>query len=176
VFNPLLNAGVVWFYTTRGRLSKNTLSSFQGLCVSNIIRPRSFTGESKETSWVLYKLHGGISSVYRRKYEISPNYLVQYQNRSFQVNVGTYVSYYFQPPNVANSKSTKVMFGAWYRLQDSFIISTGFSNRNWNLGFSYDSNVSSFGRNFGYANAYELSLAYKIVVNKGFRRFSSPLI
>ncbi|MEO5976203.1 MAG: PorP/SprF family type IX secretion system membrane protein [Chryseolinea sp.] len=176
VFNPILNAGVVWSYTSKGRLSHRSISVFNGLGVSNIIRPRSFTGKSNEPSLMLYKFHGGFSSLYNRKYEISPNYLVQYQNQQFQVNMGAYISYYFQPPNVTNSMSTKVMFGAWYRLQDSFIVSAGFSNRSWNLGFSYDSNVSSLGRSFGYANAYELSLAYKIVVNKGFKRFSSPLI
>jgi hypothetical protein len=68
------------------------------------------------------------------------------------------------------------MVGAWYRLQDAFILSAGVSNRAWNLGFSYDNNISSLGRNFGYANAYEVSLAYKIIVSKGFKRFSSPLI
>ncbi len=176
VINPLLNAGVVWFYTTRGRLSYRSTSAFSGLAVSNIIPSRGFTGDSREPSVLLLKFHGGLASVWNRKLEISPNYLLQYQNRSFQVNLGSYFSYYFHPPYLHNSKSTKVMFGAWYRLNDAFILSTGFSNRSWNLGFSYDTNVSSLGRNFGYANAYELSLAYKIIVNKGFRRFSSPLI
>jgi len=176
VFSPVVNAGLMWFYTTRGKLMKSSASLFTGLAVYNIIPPRSFTGEKQGPNMILYKLHGGISSMWHGKYELSPNYLVQYQDENFQVNLGAYMSYYFQPSHLHNSKSTKVMVGAWYRLQDAFILSAGFSNRSWNLGFSYDSNVSSLGRNFGYASAYELSLAYKIVVNKGFRRFSSPLI
>jgi len=176
VFSPVLNAGLMWVYTTRGKLMKRNISVFNGLSVANIIPPRSMTGESLGPAAILYKAHGGISSLWNTKYEISPNYLVQYQNHNFQVNLGAYISYYFQPPHLHNSKSTKVMVGGWYRLQDAFILSAGFSNRSWNLGFSYDTNVSSMSRNFGYASAYELSLAYKIVVNKGFRRFSSPLI
>lgn len=176
VFSPVVNAGLMWMYTTRGKMMKRNASLFTGIAVTNIIPARSMTGESLGPASVLYKLHGGISSLWNSKYEISPNYLIQYQNHNFQVNVGTYISYYFQPPHLHNSKSTKVMVGAWYRLQDAFIISAGFSNKSWNLGFSYDTNVSSLGKNFGFASAYELSLAYKIVVNKGFKRFSSPLI
>ena len=176
VFSPVLNAGLMWFYTTRGRLSFRSTSVFSGLSVSNIIPPTSFVNEAKGTSVTLYKLHGGLSSVWKAKYEISPNYLIQYQNQNFQVNLGTYISYYIHPPHLHNSKSTKVMVGAWYRLQDAFIFSTGFSNKSWNFGFSYDTNVSSMGRNLGFASTYEVSLAYKIVVNKGFKRFSSPLI
>lgn len=176
LFNPLFNAGMMWFYTSRGRLSFQTISAFTGLSVSNIIRPKSFTGETNEPTLLLYKLHGGVASVWNKKFEVAPNYLIQYQNARLQVNVGTYLSYFVHPPHLHNSKSTKVMFGAWYRLQDAFILSAGCSNRSWNLGFSYDTNISSLGRNFGYANAYELSLAYKIVVNKGFKKFSTPLI
>ncbi len=176
VFNPLLNVGVMWLYTTRGRLAFRTLSAFTGFSVSNIIHQRSYRGDANETSVLLFKMHGGFATVWNRKLEISPNYLVQYQNASFQVNVGSYMSYYFQPPHLHNSKSTKVMVGVWYRLQDAFILSAGLSNRTWNLGFSYDNNISSMGRNFGSANAYEVSLAYKIIVSKGFKRFSSPLI
>lgn len=175
VFSPILNAGIMWFYTTRGRLSFRSASVFSGLSVSNIIRPGSLS-DTRSPSVTLYKLHGGLSSVWNRKYEVSPNYLIQYQNRNFQVNLGTYMSYYFHPPHLHNSKSTKVMVGIWYRLQDAFIFSTGFSNKSWNLGFSYDTNISSMGRNVGFASAYEVSLAYKIIVNKGFKRFSSPLI
>lgn len=175
VFNPVLNAGLMWYYTTRGRLSLRSTSVFTGLAVSNIITPKGF-GDTKSTPIVLYKLHGGITTLWKRKYELSPNYLIQYQNRNFQVNIGSYFGYYLQPPHLIKSKSTKVMVGVWYRLRDSFIISTGFSNKTWNFGFSYDANVSSLGRNLGYASAYEVSLAYKIIVNKGFKRFSSPLI
>lgn len=176
VWSPTLNAGVMWHYTTRGRMASRSTSAFAGLSVSNLIRTKGFIENTKGISTLLYRLHGGFTSLWKRKYEVSPNYLVQYQNQNFQVNAGAYVSYYLQPPHLHNSKSTKVMVGVWYRLQDSFILSTGFSNTNWNFGFSYDTNVSSMGRSLGNASAYEVSLAYKIVVQKGFRKFSSPLI
>jgi type IX secretion system PorP/SprF family membrane protein len=176
VFNPLLSFGAMWYYTSKGRMSFRSFSAYQGITVCNILTPQGFIEGTNGAPSVLYKLHGGITSLRRLKYEISPNYLVQFQNQNFQVNLGAYIGYYLQPPNRSNSKSKKVMFGGWYRLNDAFIVSSGFSSASWNLGFSYDTNVSSLGRNLGIGNAYELSLAYKIVVHKGFKRFSSPLI
>jgi type IX secretion system PorP/SprF family membrane protein len=177
VMSPALNAGVMWYYTTRGRMSFRSTSVFSGLSVSNIVRPNGFMEDSKGVSSLLYKMHGGFSSLSKRKYEVSPNYLIQYQDHNFQVNVGSYVAYYLQPVTMRrSSKSRKVIFGAWYRLQDAFIFSSGFSTAAWNIGFSYDTNVSSFGRNLGSASAYEISLAYKIIIQKDFKRFSSPLI
>jgi type IX secretion system PorP/SprF family membrane protein len=176
VIQPQVTFGVMWYYTTRGRMSTRNTSIYNGLSIANLIPPPGFVEDTQGTASVLYKLHGGFVSMRKLKYEISPNYLVQYQNNSFQVNVGTYVSYFLEPPRLHHSKSKKVTLGTWYRLKDAFIFSTGFSNTTWNVGFSYDTNVSSMGRNLGAANAYEISLAYKIVVNKGFKRFSSPLI
>ena len=175
VFNPLLNTGVMWSYTTRGRLSTRSFSVFNGIVASNLLPLRNYTGEN-EPNAMLFKLHGGVSSLWKRVLEISPNYLIQYQNHAYEVNMGAYFSYYLQPPYLQDSQRTKVTVGAWYRLHDAVILTAGISTKAWNFGFSYDNNVSSLTRAFGYANAYEVSLAYKIIVSKGFKRFSSPLI
>lgn len=175
VINPLVNVGVMWSYTTRGKLSTRSLSAYNGVVASNLLPQRSYTGE-EEPEQLLLKVHGGVSYLWRRKVEVSPNYLIQYQNFSYEVNVGSYFSYYLQPPFLQNSQRTKIMMGVWYRFRDAVILSAGISSKSWNFGFSYDNNVSSLTRAFGYANAYELSLAYKIIVSKGFKRFSSPLI
>lgn len=175
VINPLVNTGVMWSYTTRGRLSSRAFSAFSGLVASNLLPVRSYTGD-REPNAMLFKFHGGLSSLWKRKLEISPNYLVQYQNHAYEVNVGAYFSYYIQPPYLQDSQRTKLMVGGWYRFQDAVILSAGLSTRSWNFAFSYDNNMSSLTRVFGYANAYEVSLAYKIIVSKGFKRFSSPLI
>src|SRR4026207_1614254 len=37
VFSPVVNAGLMWFYTTRGKLMKSSASLFTGLAVYNII-------------------------------------------------------------------------------------------------------------------------------------------
>jgi type IX secretion system PorP/SprF family membrane protein len=176
VFNPLLSFGAMWYYTSKSRMSLRSFSAYQGITLSNVLTPQGFIEGTNGAPSILYKLHGGISTLRKLKYELSPNYLVQFQNDNLQVNVGAYLGYYLQPPNRSNSKAKKVLFGGWYRLKDAFIVSSGFSSPSWNLGLSYDTNVSSMGKNLGTGNAYELSLAYKIMVHKGFKRFSSPLI
>jgi hypothetical protein len=76
----------------------------------------------------------------------------------------------------SRSGNVKVNVGAWYRLQDAIILSGGLSNSIWNVAFSYDSNVFSLSKAFGYGSSFEVSLSYKILNKNGFKRFSSPLI
>jgi type IX secretion system PorP/SprF family membrane protein len=176
VFSPVLNLGVMWFHTTKGLLTTSNTTVYNGIAVANLIKPSSFAEDEASNETLLLKVHGGLARLWNRKYEISPNYLVQYQQENLQINVGAYFGFFVHPPHLHRSKNTKITIGAWYRLQDAFILSTGFSNKSWNFGFSYDANVSSLSRNLGFGSAYEISLAYKIVVDKGFKRFSSPLI
>jgi len=177
VFNPILNAGVMWYYSVRPRnLSYRSTSIFHGISVANIIRPDGFYLNTKDALSLLYKIHGGFTSAVSRKIEFSPNYLVQWQEERIQVNMGLYVGYTIAGSRDITSSGIKALLGVWYRYQDAIIISTGLSNANWNLGFSYDSNVFSFSKAFGYGSAYELSMAYKIVSKNGYKRFSSPLI
>jgi len=177
VFNPILNAGVMWYYNPRPKnLSYKSTSTFHGVSVSNIIRPDGFYLNSKDALSLLYKIHGGFTSALSRKIELSPNYLVQWQDDHIQVNFGMYLGYTISSSRDMASPGIKALVGAWYRFEDAIIISAGLSNANWNLGFSYDSNVFSFSKAFGYGSAYELSMAYKIVSKSGFKRFSSPLI
>lgn len=176
VMNPVFNAGVMWFVTSKSRQTRKNASMFHGLSVANINRMKSFIGNTQEVSTLLLKVHGGLSFIKNHKIEISPNYLIQYQNNVYQVNIGAYAGYSLSNSFLYNAKNTKVMAGLWYRMHDAFIISTGISNPVLTVGFSYDTNVSSLSRNFGNATAYEFSLAYRAVKNKGFKRFSSPLI
>ncbi len=177
VFNPILNAGVMWYYNPMPKnISHKSTSIYHGVSVSNIIRPYGFYLNTKGALSLLYKAHGGFTSAVSRKIELSPNYLVQWQDQSIQVNLGMYVGYTISSSRDLSSSGIKALIGAWYRYQDAIIISAGLSNANWNVGFSYDSNVFSISKAFGYGSAYELSMAYKIVSKNGFKRFSSPLI
>jgi type IX secretion system PorP/SprF family membrane protein len=178
VFHPIFNAGMMWYYTNKQRnVSHYSTSFYNGFCISNLVRSHGYYLNSKEDFSVLYKVHGGVSTTWSRRLEISPNYLIQVQDKNLQVNVGMYFAYsVINPRSSSKTGSTKVLFGAWYRLQDAVILSTGVSNAVWNVGFSYDSNVYALSRTFGYGSSYELSFAYRIISNTSFRRFSSPLI
>jgi type IX secretion system PorP/SprF family membrane protein len=172
VINPTVNAGVMWHRTSKDRYARKKTSMFQGFAASNINRTSGFF-MSQAPSAILLKAHGGVSIIENKILEFSPNYLIQYQNHLYQFNIGAYAGYAVQSNG---AKITKVSAGVWYRMQDAFIVSTGFSSSTLTLGFSYDTNVSSLSRNFGNATAYEFSLAYRAAKNKNIKRFSSPLI
>jgi len=178
LFHPQLNVGAMWYYTNRQRnLSHYSASVYNGITVSNLIPTQSYFLNQKASTSMLYKVHGGFTSMWSRKVEFSPNYLVQMQGKSFQVNVGAYVGYsILNQQGINKTGATKVMIGLWYRLQDSFIVSTGLGNDLWNFGFSYDANIFSLSRAFGFGSAYEFSLTRRLQSTNGFKRFSSPLI
>jgi type IX secretion system PorP/SprF family membrane protein len=174
VIAPLVNAGVIWQFVIDNRFKPVTMF-YQGFAVSNLNRPKGFFGDQNEGAALLFKLHGGMMKAFTSGLEVSPNYLIQYQN-SLQVNVGASAAYSLSEGISKFSKSVKASLGFWYRMQDSFIITTGIGTGAWNMGFSYDANTSSLQRNFQGANAFEFSFAYRIKVAKDVGRFSSPLL
>lgn len=178
MFHPVFNAGMMWYYTNKQRnLSHYSTAIYNGVAVYNLVRSNGFYLNKKADASLLYKVHGGFISTWSRKVDISPNYLIQYQEKSLQVNVGMYAGYTVTNNGPSSrSGNVKVNLGAWYRLQDAIILSGGLSNAIWNVAFSYDSNVFSLSKTFGYGSSFEVSLSYKVLNKHGFKRFSSPLI
>jgi type IX secretion system PorP/SprF family membrane protein len=174
ITSPVINAGAVWRLAIDNHF-KPVKMYYQGFAVSNLNRPKGFFQEHHETSPILYKLHGGYMKSFRSGFEISPNYLIQYQ-KTVQINVGGYGAYSLSETISKPLTQVKVSLGCWYRIHDSIIVTTGLSTPSWNFGFSYDANSSSLERSFQGANAFEFSFAYKINIMKEFKKFSSPLI
>ncbi|CAN5354752.1 hypothetical protein BH10BAC4_BH10BAC4_09150 [soil metagenome] len=178
IFRPVVNIGAMWYYTDKQRnLSHYSTSIYNGVSISNLIPATGFFLNSKSASSILYKINGGFTSTWSRKIELSPNYIIQLQDNNFQINLGAYIGYsIISPRGVSKTGNTKIIAGAWYRLNDAFVVSTGLTNNLWNVGFSYDSNIFALSKTFGYGNAFEFSLAHRLPTKNGFKRFSSPLI
>lgn len=174
ITSPVINAGLVWRLVVDSHFKPMSMY-YQGLALSNLNRHRGFFQDNNSASVILYKLHGGFLKSFKNGFEISPNYLIQYQNM-LQINVGAYGAYSLSEVVSKPLTPIKVSLGLWYRIQDSFIVTTGLSTPLWNIGFSYDANSSSLERNFQGANSFEFSFAYKINIIKDFKRYSSPLI
>ncbi len=171
VFRPILNTGLMWSYSVKGR---RQLSFFNGIALSNLPKTKSyFPGMAGDRSLIM-KSHGGATASLTDKLEISPNYLIQLQGVNRQINLGTYLGYTIT--KVRSTAPVKLIAGAWYRIRDGLIFSTGIATKKVNVGFSYDNNMSSMGRSFGYAGAYEFSATYRIPGKNNFKRISSPLI
>lgn len=174
VTSPVINAGAMWRLVIDNRF-KPVHMFYQGFAASNINRPKGFFIKEKDAPAVLYKIHGGYLHYFSNGLELSPNYLIQYQS-SMQINVGAYAAYSLPAVTSKSITDLKVSLGLWYRVEDSIIVTTGFSTGKWNAGFSYDANASSLERNFQGANAFEISFAYRINIIKTLKRFSTPLI
>jgi type IX secretion system PorP/SprF family membrane protein len=173
VLAPVVNVGLLYSHS----FDKNPLypiSMFHGLSVANINRPKAFMMD-RSLSSMLYKFHGGMSMHLDTKIEIAPSYLIIFQEQT-QINFGTYVSYPLSDLLSTAPLESKITAGSWYRVQDAFIFSFGVITNKWNAAFSYDTNSQSLKRNFGNANAFEFSMAYKVNKLKGYKKFSSPLI
>lgn len=174
VISPVINAGLMWRLVKDNRIQPVKMF-YQGIAFSNINRPRGFYLGENEAVSIVSKVHGGYLHSFHNGFEISPNYLVQYQ-QSIQINVGAYGAYSLPAVTSRSITELKVSLGMWYRIHDSFIVTTGLSTSSWNAGFSYDANSSSLERNFEGANAFEVSFAYRIKIGKGIKKFSTPLI
>lgn len=174
VTSAVINAGMAWRLIIDNRVDPVRMF-YNGLAASNINRPRSFFAGQKDVSSVLYKMHGGYLHTFRNGFEISPNYLIQHQHTT-QVNVGAYGAYALPAVTSRSITELKVSLGVWYRIQDSFIITSGLSTSVWSAGFSYDANTASMERSFQGANAYEISFAYRIKIINAIKKFSTPLI
>lgn len=173
VTSPVINAGIVWQMVVDQRFQPIKIF-YNGLAVSNLNRPRGFYLDQRDASALLFKAHGGYLHTFTNGFEISPNYLIQYQNTT-QVNVGGYAAYALPASTSKNLTDLKVSMGMWYRIEDSFIVTTGVSTSEWSVGFSYDANSSALERNFHSANAFEVSFAYRINIRKEMKTFSTPL-
>jgi len=176
VFRPIINSGVMWSYTTKKFLSHKTdVSFYHGFALSNLARANSYLAGSDGHRSMMFKSHGGFTAQVSKKLDISPNYLMVVEGVNRQLNIGSYAGYSLMNGRNA-TLDVKLIAGVWYRLHDGMIYSIGLATAKMNVGFSYDTNDSSMGKTFGYAGAYELSLAYRIPGRNNFRRISSPLI
>lgn len=174
ITNPVINAGLVWRMVIDNRFTPVRMF-YQGFAVSNINRPKGFFLNENDAPALLYKLHGGYVHHFGNGLELSPNYLIQHQKYT-QINVGTYAAYALPAVTSRSLTELKVSVGMWYRIHDSFIITTGLSTSEWSAGFSYDANASSLERNFQGASSFEISFSYRISILRAVKKFSTPLI
>ena len=173
VTNPVINAGAVWQLVIDQRF-KPVKMFYNGVAVSNLNRPKGFYFDERDATAILYKVHGGYIHTFSNGFEVSPNYLVQYQNGA-QINIGAYGAYTLSAFTSKTLTDVKVSLGLWYRIDDSFIATTGINTSEWSLGLSYDANSSSLERSFHGANAFEVSFAYRINIRKEVKKFATPL-
>ncbi|MEM6522469.1 MAG: PorP/SprF family type IX secretion system membrane protein [Bacteroidota bacterium] len=169
---PVFNAGVMWLLNPNRIL--NGSSAYGGFSISNLNQPNeSLVTDEDFALPFLYKVQGGLELFVSPRFAISPNGLFLYQNSAYQVNLGAYFKY-----TISNEDEfpTQLQLGAWHRLNDSFILSSGLSVKSFVLGFSFDYTSSTLRFQNRGQGAYEFSLTYRIRKSKELKTFSTPLI
>jgi len=160
VLYPDVGAGLLYYNKPRREITEKGKSFYFGFSAYHLNRPNESVIKSQASPLpILYKATFGGEFSINSSWNISPNLLIAKQNAALQINVGTYVTYSFGSSS-ESMLPTKLIAGAWYRLNDSGIGSIGIGNRFYMIGFSYDMNSSTLRLNTDAksAGAYEISL------------------
>jgi type IX secretion system PorP/SprF family membrane protein len=174
-FYPVVNMGMAWRFE-RASYTKRMFGTFHGFSVSNLNKPdQSLFTASAAPVPLLIQANGGFIFSLTNEIDFCPTYVVKSQNHLLQTNTGAYASYRLLSGR-SGGKDTKVILGAWYRMRDSFIVTTGLQTPHFAFGFSYDNNVSALSRYLGNAGAFEISATYVVKKKASSGRISSPLI
>ncbi|MEN7550819.1 PorP/SprF family type IX secretion system membrane protein [Rapidithrix thailandica] len=175
---PLFHTGLFWLYDSNPDDYKTEFSAYLGIALSNLNRPNEslFEEGTPVRMPIKWKHHGGINfSIADYQLILSPNFLLQYQDRLSQLDLGCYASVQLRD-EVLNMDSPGILLslGAWHRIKDAYIISAGLQWDNFTFGVSYDANISSL-KYYSNGNTFEFSLSYKLRKGKPIK-FSTPFL
>jgi type IX secretion system PorP/SprF family membrane protein len=177
VLYPDVTVGAMYYFNPEKSYLFTGMSGYSGLVLSHITFPNESLVEGQVARLpLLIKYHGGIEIHVSNRINVSPNILYLSQFRHTQTNAGFYLSYLLTDAPIGTFSKTEVIFGTWYRLDDSFIFSFGIDNDSYTLGFSYDMNTSTIRYATQGRGAYEISLALRKASDKKQKRFSTPRI
>ena len=177
---PTLNVGITYYYNPAKTYRLYDYSAFSGFSFRHLNRPNaSFMGSEEARKPLVLTYHGGFEFNFSHKFQWSPNAIFIYEatNKSYEFNVGNYISYSLSDNRSFNANNLYLTLGAWYRLRDSFIFTTGFQNKNLQVAFSYDLNKAFIftEENEATIPSFEISLTYTAGKDKKGGRSSNPL-
>lgn len=169
------NAGIVWNYgTSEATITSNDLFSAQfGFAVNHISRQRIQLSNYSDKLYNKFTLHGkSFIGIKDSPYAVVPGFMWQKQGPSSEIILGSYFRTKLKNESRYTGifKESALYIGAFYRIGDAFIPKLGLEIFNFNLGISYDANLSGLSG----ASAYEVSLQYIIPSPMLYGKGSSP--
>ncbi len=177
VMVPDISLGAMYYFNPEKSYLFTGMSGYSGVVISHFTQPNESLVEGFESRIpLLLKYHGGIEIHASNRINVSPNILYMSQFRHTQINAGMYITYLLTDAPIGTWSKTEILFGTWYRVDDSFIFSFGIDHDNYTLGFSYDMNTSTLRYATRGRGAYELSLTIRKANDKKMKRFSTPRI
>jgi hypothetical protein len=100
---------------------------------------------------------GTFNIVLNDKLTTSPSFFFQTMAGADEIAVQNMFGYLFN-----KEKDITLKFGAGYRLRDAAQVLLGFQQRNLNIGFAYDINVSQLSNQTNYRGGFEIAANYLI--------------
>lgn len=157
-----INSGIFWWYNPIDNAKRLINSINSGLSIAHMNNPNESLLSAKESRLpLLYKYHGGVVFNISKNATVSANVLVAFQNNTSQQNIGSYLSYRIMNVSESYFKSTVIRFGAWARINDSFIFLTEMETSVFKFAYSYDFNSSSLRYNNRSIGTSEIHLGLK---------------
>jgi type IX secretion system PorP/SprF family membrane protein len=160
---PDISAGILWF-----SVMGNYSNWYLGAAIHHLNRPNvSFLGETVNL-YSKYTIHTGMQFEVQKRISLLPFAVFMTQGPHISLNAGSNIRFAMGPSRTTN-QSWEV--GAWYRVgnkvpsglhSDAVILSTRFNYDQFNLGFSYDINVSGLRQASAANGAFEFSMQYNI--------------
>jgi type IX secretion system PorP/SprF family membrane protein len=165
-----LTPGAFWRYRTKNN-SDLIQTAFSGLAVEHLNAPNAANLDGQTDRMPLvYKYHGGMVFGINEQFNLSANVLTLFSDKLNQTNVGAFLSYLLASQGQGLLSNSILRLGTWHRWDDSFILSTEFITNRFQVGFSYDWNVTSLNNFQGGVGAYEVSLGLR------FNRIAPPKV
>lgn len=172
------SAGLLWFMEAD---RNERVSAYAGVSMQHINEPnQSFETRGQDLPAAILPnlliVHGGARFPIFGSFDLMPKFLAQFQGQAYETLVGTEFRYNINPyePNESGFH-----FGALYRgvgglrnatetgfNTESLILLTGFDLKGFDLGVSYDMNLSDFRAATFSRGAFEIAASYTGCFNK----------
>ena len=169
-------SGLIYYHNDIQQFSSGEFSGHFGISAYHLNRPNeSFSTIQTSNLPAIIKIHGGIDIPITPFFYLSPGILTLHQEGQHQLNGNLRCIYniHNNSPNVFLDHFI-LTGGIGGRLQDGMIISAGFGNRVFHLGYSYDLNLSGLNALGNSVGASELSLIIKNPVDHIFKTVETP--
>ena len=147
--------GFLWSYGNRDGLS---LHLGTGLAHINQPNLSLFTPKDEiEKLYLKFTLHGGSEIPVTEQISLMPGFLMLKQGPSLEFTLSNYVKYKF---NSLPHKKEAIYLGTMYRVKDALILAVRADFKGFNVGFSYDVNISKLTPASNANGGPEISLQY----------------
>jgi len=153
ILYPDIGAGFLWNF-----VKNEKLNFYAGTSVAHLNMPNlSFLNERDEKLFIKYTVHGGAHIGITKQIFILPSFMYLNQGPHNQLNLGGLVRV---RKSILPSDNTSFYIGGWYRLKDAAILNARVDIGSFNIGFSYDINLSGLTPASNANGGPELSLIY----------------